>query len=128
MLGSGWQLGSNGVRSRLWWVNWLWVGMVQLPVQNILTLASNILSLSTTQSISGQKLMTGQAVLSWPGLLSGGCLNLSVVLSCQTNQLCIREILQGQVVDGKAGVWGGGHHGGGGEVCLKRVDGVVRVG
>ena len=132
MLGSGWQVGSNRVRSRLWRVHWSWVVIVWLPVQNILILASNTLSLSTmmstTQSISGQKLMTSQAVLSGPGLLAGGSLNLPVVLSCQSAQLCIREILQGQVVDGKAGVWRGGHHGGGGEVCLKRVDGVVRVG
>jgi len=134
MLGSGWEVGCNGagVRNRLWRVIWPWVYMVWLPVHNILSLASNTLSLSTmmltTQSIPGQKLMTGYAVLSWPGLLAGGCLNLPVVLSCQSAQLCIRKILQGQVVDGQAGVWGGGHHGGGGDVCLKRVDGVVRVG
>ena len=108
MLGSGWEV-------------WPCDSLVHI----ILSLYT---TMSTTQLILGQELISGQAVLSWPGLLSGGCLNLFVVLSCQTNQLCIREILQGQVVDGKAGVWGGGHHGGGGEVCLKRVDGVVRVG
>ena len=123
MLGSSWEVGTYGVR-----IYWPFVTMVH----NILTLASNTLGLSammsTTQPIPGQKLMTGQAVLSWLDLLTGGCLNLSVVLSCQTNQLCIREILQGQVVDRKAGVWGGGDHGGGGDACLRQVDGVVRVG
>ena len=123
MLGSGWLVVSNGGSMK-----WPCVSMVH----NILTLASNTLSLSTmmstTQPIPGQELMTGQAVLSWPGLLAGWCLNLPVALSCQSSQLCIREILQGQVVDGKAGVWGGGDHDGGGDVCLRQVDGVVRIG
>ena len=108
MLGSGWE-----------------VGPCDSLVHIILSLYT---TMSTTQHILGQELITGQAVLSWPGLLAGWCLNLPVVLSCQSAQLCIREILQGQIVDGKAGVWGGGDHGGGGDVCLRQVDGVVRVG
>ena len=77
MLGSGWLVVSNGVRMK-----WPCVSMVH----TILTLASNTLSLSTmmstTQPIPGKELMTCQAVLSWPGLLAGWCLNLPVVLSC----------------------------------------------
>ena len=77
MLGSGWLVVSNGGRMK-----WPCVSMVH----NILTLASNTLSLSTmmstTQPIPGKELMTCQAVLSWPGLLAGWCLNLPVVLSC----------------------------------------------
>ena len=65
MLVSGWEVGSNGVR-----IYWPGVSMLH----NILTLARNTPSLSTmmstTQPIPGQKLMTGQAVLSWPGLLA----------------------------------------------------------
>merc|ERR1719318_1275005 len=47
MLGSGWDVGSNGMRSRLRWAFWSWVYMVWLPVHKILSLASNTLSLST---------------------------------------------------------------------------------
>ena len=73
MLGSGWEVG---------------------PCDSLVHI---ILSLSTTQHILGQELITDQAVLSWPGLLPA-------VLSRQCGKICVREILQGKVV------WGGRDH------------------
>ena len=80
---------------------------VQTELSLIPTMASNILPTTVSES---------RSMLA--GLLATSCCGLPAILGSKSAQLFIREALESIAVYGNAGVWQGGDHVRGEEVCL----------